>query len=149
MTKEARYYAAVLTMAEHTTRADLRAAALGRLAEALGDGAPAPGRGVYLHDGSKIVHATEEAAALLGTRAHLLAGYSALAIAAPDAQAGMRARVAAFRRGESFVPSLRTMVVRVDGRAVPAQVSLRPIVWEGRNVVQVSFVDLTEYARLS
>jgi PAS domain S-box-containing protein len=145
---ESRYFATVLTMALHTARPDLQVQALARLTEALGDGAPAPGRGVYVHDGMRIIHATAEAAALLGGTPGRIVGRPSLSMVHPSRRPLVAPRIAITMSGDQ-APVWRGPIVRLDGRAVPMEVIARPIVWEGRPASQVALVDLTDFARLA
>jgi PAS domain S-box-containing protein len=145
---ETRYFAAVLTMALHTARPDLRAEALARLTAALGDGAPAPGRGIYIHDGTRIVHATAEAATLLGGTPARIVGRPSMSMVHPSRRPHVAPRIAITMSGNQ-APVWRGPLVRLDGRTVLMDVIAQPIVWEGRPASQIALVDLTNYARLA
>jgi len=144
----ARYFAAVLTMAHHTARPDLRAAALARLTAALGDGAPVPGRGVYIHDGTRIVHATREAAALLGGTSARIVGRASMSMVHASRRPLVAPRIALTMSGRQ-APVWRGPILRLEGRPVLMDVIARPILWEGRLASQIALVDLGDYARLA
>lgn len=148
MKDEARYFAAVLTMAHHTARYDLRAEALARLTAALGDGPPVPGRGVYIHDGTRIVHATPEASALLGGTPARIVGMASMSMVHASRRPLVAPRIAITMSGKQ-APVWRGPIMRLDGRPVLMDVVARPILWEGRPASQIALVDLTDYARLA
>lgn len=135
-------------MAQHTTRPDLRAEALARLTAALGEGAPVPGRGVYLHDGTRIVHATPEAAALLGGTPSRIVGRAAMSMVHASRRSLVAPRIAITMAGNQ-APAWRGPIVRLDGRPVLMDVIARPTLFEGRPASQIALVDLTDYARLA
>jgi PAS domain S-box-containing protein len=135
-------------MALHTARPDLRAQALARLTTALGDGAPPPGGGVYIHDGTRIIHATDEAAAILGGRPARIVGRSSLSMVIGAERRLVAPRIAITMAGNQ-APVWRGPILRADGRPVLVDVIARPILWEGRPASQVALVDLTDFARIS
>lgn len=150
----AKYYAAVLTMAEHTDRPDMRARALGMLTEVLAAGPPPPGRGVYIHDGREVIHATVEAALLLGGQPRDFEGRALMALVHESERVRIARRVK-----ERTTPGWKAPIVCLDGRPVPtlrldgscvamANV-VTPIIWNGKPAVQVAMVDIAAYARLS
>lgn len=141
---KSRYYAAVATMAAHSDRSDLRAKALRRLIEAVGDGVPAAKRGHYLHDGERIICADAGATLLLGRRA---AGRRVLSLLAPEWHATCAQRLAVLRSGGANAPWTGPLI-RSDGRLSHVRAQVCSTLHEGVPAFRVELVDMAGLARL-
>jgi len=136
----ARYYATVATMAAHSRRTDLRAKALGRLVDALGNGRATP-HGTYVHDGTHIVDADAGAARLLGGRP---VGLPVLALMPVARRAEAAPRLETLRAGRVNAP-WRGALVRLDGLLVQVRATVRHVTHEGAPAYRVDLTGIEHF----
>lgn len=102
--------------------------------------------GIY-QDG-RLIFANQSAGRLLGaSEPDALIGKSVFDMVAPEEQAAAEERLRAMMAGESAGYTTETIYRRLDGSAVPVEVTAVPFVFQGQAAAQIIAADITERKR--
>lgn len=104
---------------------------------------------IYIHSGGRLVYANPQGARLLGAeRPEELYGREALEFVHPDYRDFVRQRIArAFEEGVPN-PPVEQLFLRLDGTAVPVEVSSIAYTYRGRKALQIIVRDISERKKM-
>ncbi|GJM40375.1 MAG: hypothetical protein DHS20C20_06570 [Ardenticatenaceae bacterium] len=101
--------------------------------------------GIFLHRNHKVIYANSAARNLLGSDSPTaLLGKSIEAIVHPDYWEATMVRASRMMAGEEVLYPAEDLYVRLDGTAVPVEVTVAQLPYQGETAIQVIARDITE-----
>lgn len=104
--------------------------------------------GIVVHYGGKVVYCNDAAALKLGAeRRDDIVGRAVLSLVVPELRQAVQRRIQSVMETGGAAPLLEEQLLRVDGSRLDVEVAAVRCAYEGREAVQVVFLDISERKR--